>query len=119
MTVSYNTFERLKEKGLAAYKAGDYPSAKPYLMQAADAMIKIASETQDVARRRRRKAMAAELIEFANQCDSRAAVKKGGRRTAAREEDDGGAKASDWIVREKPDICFEAMECPGWPSSPG
>ena len=107
MTVSYNTFERLKEKGLAAYKAGDYGAAKPYLMQAADAMIKIAAETSDAARRRRRKAMAAELIEFANQCDKRSAVKKGRRRAAASEDDDGGAKASDWIVREKPNISFD------------
>ncbi|MBN2562527.1 MAG: ATP-binding protein [Phycisphaerae bacterium] len=107
MTVSYNTFERLKEKGLAAYKAGDYGAAKPYLMQAADAMIKIAGETTDPGRRRRRKAMATELIEFAKQCDVRAADKKHHRRTAASEEDEGGAKASDWIVREKPNISFD------------
>ena len=107
MTVSYNTFERLKDKGLAAYKNGDYGAAKPYLMQAADAIIKIAGQTTDPARRRRRKAMATELIEFAKQCDERAVDKKGKRRTAAREEDDSEAKASDWIVREKPNISFD------------
>ncbi len=108
MPVSYDTFERLKEKGLAAYKAGDYAAAKPYLMQAAEAMIKIAAETSDPARRARRKAMAAELIEFARQCDERAADrKKGGDRAKAREDDDSGGKASDWIVREKPTIGFD------------
>ena len=45
MPVSYNTFERLKDRGLAAFKSGDYKAAKPYLMQAADAIIKIAAET--------------------------------------------------------------------------
>ena len=108
MTVSLNTFERLKDRGLAAYKSGDYGAAKPYLMQAADAMIKIAAETQDAARRQRRKAMAAELIEFAGKCDEKAVEKKAGRgRTAEKDSDDSGAKASDWIVREKPDIGFD------------
>jgi len=60
MSVSYTTFERLKERGLAAYQAGNFAEAKPFLMQAADAMIKIAAETGDVSRRTRRKAMAVE-----------------------------------------------------------
>jgi len=108
MPVSYETFERLKDKGLAAYKAGDYGAAKPYLMQAADAMIKIAADTTDASRRQRRKAMAAELIEFAKSCDEHAAAKKTGRtKAAASEDEDGGAKASDWIVREKPNIRFD------------
>lgn len=29
MSVSYPTFERLKDRGLAAYKAGDYPADRP------------------------------------------------------------------------------------------
>ena len=107
MPVSYNTFERLKDKGLAAYKAGEYAVAKPYLMQAADAIIKIAAETTDLARRNRRKAMAAELIEFARQCDERVTAKKEGRRAAAREDEDTGGKAADWIIREKPTIGFD------------
>jgi len=106
MSVSYPTFERLKERGLAAYKGGNYAEAKPFLMQAADAMIKIAGETADAARRQRRKAMAAELIEFAKQCDSRAADKKAGRRQAAKDGEEGGADAADWIVREKPNVKF-------------
>lgn len=107
MTVSYNTFERLKEKGLAAYKNGDYGAAKPYLMQAADAMIEISGETTDPGRRRRRKAMAAELIEFAKQCDVKAADRKHGGRTAAADGEEGATDAADWIVREKPEISFE------------
>ncbi|GJQ26403.1 MAG: hypothetical protein HBSAPP02_14350 [Phycisphaerae bacterium] len=43
MTISYDTFERLKTRGLAAYKAGNDAEAKPFLMQAADAMNKIAA----------------------------------------------------------------------------
>lgn len=107
MSVSYDTFERLKDRGLAAYKAGDYAAAKPFLMQAADAIIKIAGETTDAARRQRRKAMAAELIEFARQCDTKGVEKREQRRRAASGEDDEkGADAQDWIVRDKPSIRF-------------
>jgi SpoVK/Ycf46/Vps4 family AAA+-type ATPase len=108
MTVSYDTFQRLKEKGLAAYKAGDYGAAKPYLMQAADAIIKIAGDTTDPERRRRRKAMAAELIEFAKSCDQHAeARRKRGPRAATSDGEEGTASASDWIVRDKPNISFD------------
>lgn len=108
MSVSYDTFERLKERGLAAYKAGDYAAAKPFLMQAADAMIKIAGQTAEPARRQRRKAMAAELIEFARQCDRKGGEKREHRRRAASgEDDDRGADARDWIVRERPNIRFD------------
>ena len=107
MSVSYPTFERLKDRGLASYKAGNFAEAKPFLMQAADAMIKIAGETADAAQRTRRKAMAAELIEFAKSCDSRAADKKAGRRQAAKDGDENATNASDWIVREKPGVKFD------------
>ena len=106
MSVSYETFERLKERGLAAFKSGDYQAAKPYLMQAADAIIKIAADTQNATQRARRKAMAAELIEFARLCDERAEQKRTNRRTAAREGDDSKTDAKDWIVREKPNVGF-------------
>lgn len=108
MSVSYDTFERLKDRGLAAYKAGDYAVAKPFLIQAADAIIKIAVETPDGTQRQRRKAMATELIEFAKQCDTKGEQRKTERRRAASGEDEeSGANASDWIVREKPNIKFD------------
>jgi transitional endoplasmic reticulum ATPase len=107
MTISYDTFERLKTRGLAAYKAGRFAEAKPFLMQAADAMIKIAADTPDPARRERRKVMAAELIEFARQCDEQAVQKRVARRAAAGEGDDKGADAADWVVREKPTVRFD------------
>ncbi|MCG8405493.1 MAG: ATP-binding protein [Phycisphaerales bacterium] len=109
MSVSYNTFERLKDKGLANFKNGDYRAAKPYLMQAADAIIKIAGDTENTTQRQRRKAMAAELIEFAKLCDKRADDKHVNRRTAAREDEDSGAAASDWIVKEKPNLTFDSI----------
>jgi transitional endoplasmic reticulum ATPase len=106
MTVSYNTFERLKDKGLAHFKNGEYAAAKPYLMQAADAIIKIAGETDGGKQRDRRKAMAAELIEFAKLCDQRQDQKRTNRRAATSEDGDSKTSAQDWIVREKTDTSF-------------
>ena len=42
MTVSFSTFDRLKSKGVAAYKKGEYLSAKTYLVDAAGCMIELA-----------------------------------------------------------------------------
>ncbi len=106
MTVSYNTFERLKDKGLAHFKNGEYAAAKPFLMQAADAIIKIAGDTDNAKQRDRRKAMAAELIEFARLCDQRQDQKRTNRRAATNEDDESKTSAQDWIVREKTDISF-------------
>jgi hypothetical protein len=41
MAVSFATFERLKDKGLVAYRGGDYAAARPYLIQAAECMIRM------------------------------------------------------------------------------
>ncbi len=35
MAASFSTFERLKDKGIAAYKKGEYTTAKTYLLEAA------------------------------------------------------------------------------------
>ena len=43
MPVSYNTFEHLKDKGLADFKSGDYKAAKPYLMQGDDLRMRVES----------------------------------------------------------------------------
>ena len=40
MAVSFGTFVRLKTKGVAAYKKGDYLAAKAYLVDAADCRAK-------------------------------------------------------------------------------
>lgn len=43
MTVSFATFDRLKSKGVAAYKNGDYLAAKAYLVDAAECMLEMAA----------------------------------------------------------------------------
>jgi transitional endoplasmic reticulum ATPase len=104
---TFATFKRLKDKGLAALKQGDYVAAKPYLIQAAECMIELSEESKDPKQRAEQETYARELIELAKNCDRRA--KRGARvgaRDRAREDEDAGPRAEDWIVREKPNIRF-------------
>ena len=110
MASSFATFKRLKDKGIAALKQGDYVAAKPYLIQAAECMIEISEENKDRDQRAEQETYARELIDLAKDCDRKAkrGAGKGGRRgDRARDDDESGADASDWIVKEKPDIRFD------------
>ncbi len=107
MAVSFATFERMKNKGIAAYKKGEYAVAKTYLVEAAEAVIGLAESAKADELRRQHEELARELIDLAQDCD-RLKDRKGRPRPAARErDDDEGADASDWIVSEKPDIGYD------------
>ncbi len=106
MPASFATFDRLKNKGIAAYRDGQYAEAKPYLIQAAECMLGMAENAQDLDVREQQEAYARELIEMARDCQQ----VPGGRRSAMRakaSEAEGGANAADWIVRDKPSIGFD------------
>jgi transitional endoplasmic reticulum ATPase len=125
MTVSFATFDRLKAKGVEAYKNGDYLAAKTYLVDAAECMIELAEAAKTAEARRQHEELAAELIDLAKESDRlhgggrrakpalRSAGARGGgqgRAGTARQgvkEDDEGADASEWIVRDKPTIGFD------------
>lgn len=111
MTVSFSTFERLKAKGVAAYKEGEYLTAKSYLIDAAECMIQLAEKTKTPEARRQHEEIAAELIALAKDCDRLHGSGRTGRRGAAarpREgEEEGAADVSDWIVKDKPSIGFD------------
>lgn len=103
MAVSFSTFERLKDKGIAAYKTGDYAAAKSYLAQAAEAMIELAESAPSEKLRKQHETLARELLEMAKSCDQRKAATRPAR---AKEDDDRTADANDWVIREKPGITF-------------
>ncbi|MCH7592786.1 MAG: ATP-binding protein [Planctomycetes bacterium] len=117
MAVSFSTFDRLKGKGVAAYKSGDYLAAKTYLVDAAECLLEMAETTKSTEAKRQHEEIAAELIDLAKDCDrlhsgGRRAkpVERGGKGGAQRrreQDDDSGADASDWIVRDKPTIGFD------------
>ncbi len=108
MPATFATFKRLKDKGLAALREGDYVAAKPYLIQAAECMIEISEANKDPAQRGEQETYAKELLELAKDCDRRAARGPGGggRRDRARDGEEAETKADDWIVREKPNVKF-------------
>jgi len=108
MTVSFATFDRLKSKGVAAYKNGEYLAAKTYLVDAAEYMVELAETAKTSEARRQHEELAAELIDLAKDCDRQHRSPGKPARSRQREkEDDSGADASEWIVKDKPTIGFD------------
>jgi transitional endoplasmic reticulum ATPase len=112
--ISWDTFERYRQKGLDARRGGQWDSARIYLLEAARAMIELSKQAQGDELREGRRQMAAKLLELARDCES---AKTENRRARAdnrasnpREsssESEGGGNPSQWIVKEKPSIRFD------------
>lgn len=107
MPVTFATFERLKNKGVSAYRQGQYGAAKPYLIQAAECMLELAETAKTSDLREQHETYARELIELARDCDDAVSTKRSAPRAKARESDEGGGNAADWVVRDKPKIGFD------------
>src|SRR5688572_31240339 len=113
MAVNWDTFERYRQKGLDARRAGQWDSARIYLLEAARAMLELSKEAQGEDLREGRRQMSAKLLELARDCDKAKAENRrspaagGGRRAAGAQpresspEADGETSASEWIVKEK------------------
>jgi len=106
MPTTFSTFQRLKDKGIAAYRKGDYAAARPYLIQAAECMIELAESARTTELRRQQEAYATELIDLAKDC-SKAVAEKRPARARATDEGDSSTDATEWIVRDKPDVGFD------------
>src|SRR4051812_12275209 len=122
MPVTWDTFERYKQKGLDARRAGQWDSARVYLLEAARAMVELSKDAKGEELREGRRQMANRLLELARDCDKakvenrRGAPASAGRKpsnasgNASREtssEADGESSASQWIVKEKPSLRFD------------
>ncbi|MCB9850911.1 MAG: ATP-binding protein [Phycisphaerales bacterium] len=109
MPVSYSTFERLKDRGVAAYRKGEYAAATSYLTEAAECMVELAESAETAELRRQREEIAAELIDLAKDC-KRYESAPPGKRPRLRvkdDEDNEGKDASEWIAKDRPDIGFD------------
>lgn len=106
MAVTFATFERLKSKGVSAYRAGNYSAARTYLIEAAECLIEMAGNARSDQVRRQHEELAHQLVDLAKECDRQQRA-PGGRRAPAREKEGEGASAGDWIVRDRPDIGFD------------
>src|SRR2546423_6313799 len=80
MTVSWDTFERYRQKGLDARRAMQWDPARLYLLEAARAMTDLAKEAQGEELRSGREAIARRLLELAKDCEL---AKSQNRRTPA------------------------------------
>src|SRR6476661_62192 len=117
MPATWDTFERYKQKGLDARRAGQWDSARIYLLEAARAMVELSKDAKGDDLREGRRQMASRLLELARDCDeakaeNRRSVPAPTRKSSGaspREkssEADGEASAAQWVVKEKPSIRF-------------
>ena len=120
MPVTWDTFERYRQKGLDARRAGQWDSARIYLLEAARAMVELSKDAKGEELREGRRQMAARLLELARDCDkAKAENRRGGQAAAGRKspgggspregstEADGESSAAQWIVKEKPSLRFD------------
>src|SRR3954465_6958644 len=70
MPISWDTFERYRQKGLDARRAGQWDSARIYLLEAARAMVELSKQAQGEELREARKQPATLLRELAKDCDT-------------------------------------------------
>src|SRR3954453_14480371 len=112
-SVSWDSFERYRQKGLDARRAGQWDSARIYLLEAARAMMELSKQAQGEELKNARRETASRLLELARDCDqaksenrkSQIANRKSAPESSS--ESEGASAASDWIVRERPSLRFD------------
>ena len=107
--VTYDTFERYRTKGLDARRAGQWESARIYLLEAARAMLDLSKSAQGEELKEARRQMSAKLLELAKDCTSAHAEKRrpGAASPTRPAEAEGGDKdGKQWMVKEKPSVRF-------------
>jgi transitional endoplasmic reticulum ATPase len=113
MAISWDSFERYKQKGLDARRAGQWESARIYLLEAARAMMELSKDAQSEELRQGRRDMAAKLLDLARDCQKAKSEKRRPGTVSPKQggdpsgEAEGGASAQQWVVKEKPSLRFE------------
>src|SRR5262245_57540034 len=113
MAITWDIFERYKQRGLDARRAGQWDSARVYLLEAARAMVELGKQakTEDLADARRE--MATRLLELARDCETARSANRKVQpidRNSVTESTADTAESSStdrWIVREKPSLRFD------------
>jgi transitional endoplasmic reticulum ATPase len=115
MTITWETFERYRQKGLDARRAMQWDAARMYLLEAARAMTMLAKQAQGEELRAGREQIAKRLLELAQDCET---AKRENRRTPllsvpakrrmeSQADSDSQTSADQWIVKEKPNLRFD------------
>lgn len=110
-SMSWDTFERYRQRGLDARRAGQWDSARIYLLEAARAMLDLSKDAQGEELREGRREMATKLLELAKDSeDAKKQSRKAGpvQRTKSENtaESEGEKGAEQWMVKEKPTLRF-------------
>jgi transitional endoplasmic reticulum ATPase len=113
MSISWDTFERYRRKGLDARRAGQWEPARVYLLEAARAMVALSKEARGQELREGRRQMAQRLLELARDCQQAreqnrrpAGVVRASSAPQASSEGETGASAEQWMLRERPAVRF-------------
>jgi len=110
MSTSWDTFERHKQKGLDARRAGQWDSARIYLLEAARAMVELSKEAQGSELVEARRQTAAKLLELAKDCEKAKTENRRQSTGPAREsaaDSESTPSANQWLVKERPSIRFD------------
>src|ERR1700712_3992387 len=114
MPATWDSFQRYQQKGIDARRAGQWESARIYLLEAARAILELSKQAQGEELRNARRETATKLLDLARDCDKAKSENRrsgvGGGRSKFRgaaevsSEAEGGADAAQWIAREKPKL---------------
>ncbi|HEY0008647.1 MAG TPA: ATP-binding protein [Tepidisphaeraceae bacterium] len=111
MTATWDTFNRYRQRGLDARRAGQWDSAKVYLLEAARAMLELSKQAQTEELKTSRRATSERLLELARDCDAAKATKRpqptSTREGSAGSSDEPQTSADQWIVKQKPGVRFD------------
>ena len=115
--MSWDTFERYRQKGLDARRAGQWDSARVYLLEAAREMVALSKEATGDDLKAAREQAARKLLDLARDCENAKSSNRkspvANRKSAATNDsnDEGDDKndisADQWLVTEKPSIRFD------------
>lgn len=112
MAATFDTFERYKQRGLDARRAGQWDSAKIYLLEAARAMLELSKAAASPPLVQSRRDTAQRLLELARDCDAAKSARRpppAARRAATTQDESQPAETSaeQWIVKTKPTVRFD------------
>jgi transitional endoplasmic reticulum ATPase len=110
MSMTWETFERQKQKGLDARRAGQWDAARVYLLEAARAMLELSKQAQGAELIQARRDTAAKLLELARDCEKAKSENRRKNTAPAREsaaDSESSTSASQWLVKERPSIRFD------------
>ena len=115
---TWDHFERYKRQGLDARRAGEWESARTYLLHAARLMVDLSKEAKGGELQAARQESAQKLLELARDCQAAAEQKrpapgvakrptKASGPQAQKEGGDDKPDADAWAIKERPDLRFD------------